>query len=170
MQYTVKKPINNNILRVVDPTGCELIVTGRGLGFGAKPGYKLDAGKVERSYRMTSPAVQQKLVELLEQIPYEHLLLTDELVEMIRSRVNYPLNESMLITLADHISLPSSAVSRASASPTRSWHRSGSSIRRSTVLAWTVWRSSASAAGQISRMTRAASSPCTSSMRSSTPP
>ena len=30
MQYTVKKPINNNILRVVDPTGCELIVTGRG--------------------------------------------------------------------------------------------------------------------------------------------
>ena len=37
MQYTVKKPINNNILRVVDPTGCELIVTGRGLGFGVKP-------------------------------------------------------------------------------------------------------------------------------------
>mgnify|MGYP003160609391 CR=1 FL=1 len=26
MQYTVKKPINNNILRVVDPTGCELMV------------------------------------------------------------------------------------------------------------------------------------------------
>ena len=104
MQYTVKKTINNNILRVVDPTGCELIVTGRGLGFGAKPGYKIEAETVERSYRMTSPAVQQKLVELLEQIPYEHLLLTDELVAMIRSRVNYPLNESLLITLADHIS------------------------------------------------------------------
>lgn len=28
MQYTVKKPINNNILRVVDLTGCERIVTG----------------------------------------------------------------------------------------------------------------------------------------------
>ena len=70
MQYTVKKPINNNILRVVDPTGCELIVTGRGLGFGVKPGYKIEAETVERSYRMTSPAVQQKLVELLEQIPY----------------------------------------------------------------------------------------------------
>lgn len=27
MQYTVKKPINNNIVRVVDPTGCERIVT-----------------------------------------------------------------------------------------------------------------------------------------------
>ena len=104
MQYTVKKPINNNILRVVDPTGCELIVTGRGLGFGAKPGYKIEAETVEHSYRMTSPAVQQKLVELLEQIPYEHLLLTDELVETIRQRLKYPLNESLLITLADHIS------------------------------------------------------------------
>lgn len=58
MQYTVKKPINNNILCVVDPTGCERIVTGRGLGFGVKPGYKIEAETVERSYRMTSPAVQ----------------------------------------------------------------------------------------------------------------
>ena len=104
MQYTVKKPINNNILRVVDSTGCELIVTGRGLGFGVKPGYKIEAETVECSYRMTSPAVQQKLVELLERIPYEHLLLTDELVETIRQRLKYPLNESLLITLADHIS------------------------------------------------------------------
>ena len=109
MQYTVKKPINNNILRVVDPTGCELIVTGRGLGFGVKPGYKIEAETVERSYRMTSPAVQQKLVELLEQIPYEHLLLTDELVAMIRSRVNYPLNESLLITVWSALPLSASA-------------------------------------------------------------
>ena len=58
MQYTVKKPINNNILRVVDPTGCERIVTGRGLGFDVKPGYKIEAETVERSYRMTSPAMQ----------------------------------------------------------------------------------------------------------------
>lgn len=57
MQYTVKKPIDN-ILRVVDPTGCERIVTGRGLGFGVKPGYKIEAETVERSYRMTSPAMQ----------------------------------------------------------------------------------------------------------------
>lgn len=57
MQYTVKKPIDN-ILRVVDPTGCERIVTGRGLGSGVKPGYKIEGETVERCYRMTSPAVQ----------------------------------------------------------------------------------------------------------------
>lgn len=119
MQYTVKKPINNNILRVVDPTGCELIVTGRGLGFGVKPGYKIEAETAECSYRMTSPAVQQKLVELLERIPYEHLLLTDELVETIRQRLKYPLNESLLITLADHISFAIRAANRVFAFLTR---------------------------------------------------
>ena len=45
--------------------GCELIVTGRGLGC-VKPGYKIEAETVEcRSTVVTSPAVQQKLVELL---------------------------------------------------------------------------------------------------------
>lgn len=40
------------------PTGCERIVTGRGLGSGVKPGYKIEAETVERSCRMTSPAMQ----------------------------------------------------------------------------------------------------------------
>ncbi len=34
MQYTVKKAINNNILRIIDPMGTELIVTGRGSASG----------------------------------------------------------------------------------------------------------------------------------------
>ncbi len=50
------------------------------------------------------PCRAAKLVELLERIPYEHVLLTDELVETIRQRLKYPLNESLLITLADHMS------------------------------------------------------------------
>ena len=162
MQYTVKKPINNNILRVVDPTGCELIVTGRGIGFGAKPGYKVDAEKVERSYRMTSPAVQKKLVELLEQIPYEHLLLTDELVEDIRSRVHYPLNESLLITLADHISF---AIKR-SEQGIRFSNPLMEPTRKSIASAWSALPRSGSAAAQTSRTTRAVSSRCTSSTRS----
>ena len=169
MQYTVKKPINN-ILRVVDPTGCERIVTGRGLGFDVKPGYKIEAETVERSYRMTSPAVQQKLVELLEQIPYEHLLLTDELVAMIRSRVNYPLNESLLITLADHISLPFSAANRGFAFSNPLMAPIGNSTQKNISLAWSALLPSASAAMQTFRTTRVVSLRCTSSTQSSTPP
>ncbi len=47
---------------------------------------------------------QRKLRELCQQIPLDHLKLTEELISHIKSQVHTPLNESLLITLADHIS------------------------------------------------------------------
>lgn len=100
----VKKVINNNILCVVDDKGSEMIVTGRGLGFKRKTGERIDPALVEKTYHVEGKAEQRKLRELVEQIPIEHLKLTQDLIEQIRSQITVPLNESLLITLADHIS------------------------------------------------------------------
>lgn len=100
----IKKVINNNILCVVDDKGSELIVTGRGLGFGRKIGQRIDPADVEKTYRMEGKAEQRRLRELVEQIPLEHLSLTQDLIREIKSVIHQPLNESLLITLADHIS------------------------------------------------------------------
>lgn len=100
----VKKVINNNILCVVDDKGSEMIVTGRGLGFKRKTGERIDPALVEKTYHVEGKAEQRKLRELVEQIPIEHLKLTQDLIEQIRSQITAPLNESLLITLADHIS------------------------------------------------------------------
>lgn len=100
----IKKVINNNILCVVDDKGSELIVTGRGLGFGRKVGQRVDPSSVEKVYRMEDKAEQRRLRELVEQIPLEHLDLTEAMIAEIKSVIHQPLNESLLITLADHIS------------------------------------------------------------------
>ena len=100
----IKKVINNNILCVIDEKGHESIVTGRGLGFGRKVGQFVDSGGVEKIYRMEDKTGQRRLRELVEQIPLEHLHLTEQMIETIRSEIRQPLNESLLITLADHIS------------------------------------------------------------------
>ena len=100
----IKKVINNNLLCVVDDTGNEMIVTGKGLGFKRKTGERVDPALFEKTYHMEGKAEQRKLRELCQQIPLEHLRLTQELVEEIKSRITSPLNESLLITLADHIS------------------------------------------------------------------
>lgn len=100
----VKKVINNSILCVVDDKGSEMIVTGRGLGFKRKTGERIDPALVEKTYHVEGKAEQRKLRELVEQIPLEHLKLTQDLIEQIRSQITSPLNESLLITLADHIS------------------------------------------------------------------
>ena len=104
MNLVVKKVINNNILCVTGSGKGEMIVTGHGIGFGRRPGDPVDPAAVQKMYRMTSPGVQQRLTELLEEIPYEDLTLTEGLVDEIRAKVPYPLNESLLVTLADHIS------------------------------------------------------------------
>lgn len=100
----IKKVINNNILCVIDEKGHESIVTGRGLGFGRKVGQFVDTEGIEKIYRMEDKTVQRRLRELVEQIPLEHLRLTEEMIGEIRSVIRQPLNESLLITLADHIS------------------------------------------------------------------
>lgn len=100
----IKKVINNNILCVIDEHGSEYIVTGRGLGYQRKIGEYVDSAKIEKSYHMEGKNEQRRLRELCEQIPLEHLRLTQDLIEYIKSQISSPLNESLLITLADHIS------------------------------------------------------------------
>lgn len=100
----VKKVINNNILCVVDDSGSEMIVTGKGLGFKRKIGEHVDPALFEKTYHMEAKTDQRKLRELVEQIPIEHLKLTQDLIEYIKGQISAPLNESLLITLADHIS------------------------------------------------------------------
>ena len=100
----IKKLINNNILCVVDKKGNELIVTGRGIGFQRHRGEFVDPALVERIYRMEEMAEQKKLRELVEKIPIEHLALTEALIEHIKTQIPQKLNQSLLITLADHIS------------------------------------------------------------------
>ena len=100
----IKKVINNNILCVVDDKGSEMIVSGKGLGFQRKIGERVDPALFEKTYHMEGKAEQRKLRELCEQIPIEHLKLTQDLIEYIKGRISAPLNESLLITLADHIS------------------------------------------------------------------
>ena len=48
--------------------------------------------------------MQRRLQELVEKIPVEHLNLTEDLIGHIKTQIPQKLNESLLITLADHIS------------------------------------------------------------------
>lgn len=104
VKMRIKKIINNNILCAVDEKGNELIVTGRGIGFQRHRGEIIDASLVERTYRMEEKTGQRKLQELVEKIPVEHLNLTEDLIAHIKAQIPQKLNESLLITLADHIS------------------------------------------------------------------
>lgn len=99
----VLKAINNNVVSCVDADGRELVVMGRGLGFRAKPGDRLDAAAVEKIFRMDSPEEVSRLKDLFSKLPSELLELCNRIIEYAKNALGHRLNESIYLTLTDHI-------------------------------------------------------------------
>ena len=100
----VVKVINNNNLCVLDDNGHEQIVSGKGIGFGKKYGDKVDRNDIQKTYLITDSKIQEKMISLLKEIPEEYMNLANEIVEYIKKEYPAKLNDSLLVTLSDHIS------------------------------------------------------------------
>ena len=61
----IKKIYNNNIVLVEDENQCEMILLGRGLAFGKKPGELVEEEKAEKRFVIGSPALTCRFWELM---------------------------------------------------------------------------------------------------------
>ncbi len=101
----ISKQLNNNIVIASDSQGREIVLMGWGIGFGAKPGMEPDMQLVEKQFfGLSSGAHIPQLVELLERIPLEHFSLGMQIVEHVQTKINKPLNETLVLMVSDHIS------------------------------------------------------------------
>ena len=99
----IVKVINNNNLCVLDDDGREQIVSGKGIGFGKKYGDNVDISQIQKTYLITDSELQKKMISLLKEIPAEYMTFTNNMVEHIKETYPTQLNESLLVTLSDHI-------------------------------------------------------------------
>lgn len=99
----IDKVINNNIVSALDPEGKEIVVMGRGLGFGAKPGKKIPEAKIEKIFRLDSQNTMNRFKELLSNLPLEHIQVSTEIINYAKSVLNRSLNQNIYVTLTDHI-------------------------------------------------------------------
>ncbi|MBQ8296284.1 MAG: PRD domain-containing protein [Ruminococcus sp.] len=99
----VIKVINNNNLCVLDDSGREQIVSGKGIGFGKKYGDAVDVSQIQKTYLITDSELQKKMISMLREIPSEYMIFTNDMVEYIKKVYSSKLNESLLVTLSDHI-------------------------------------------------------------------
>ena len=104
MSYLVLKTINNNIVSCVDAQGKELIIMGRGLGFGVKSGARLSEDRVEKVFRMEDPTEANRLKHLFAALPHEQIRLCASIIEYAKETLGKELNEGIYYTLTDHIS------------------------------------------------------------------
>lgn len=93
------KKLNNNFAICVDNEGKELIAYGKGIGFPKTPYEITDLAAIDRTFY----DVDQKYLELFNELPEKVLHFTVKLVDIARNELNYELNPNIVLTLADHI-------------------------------------------------------------------
>ena len=99
----IQKVINNNVISAYDEKNQEVVIMGRGIGFKAHPGDKIDETKVEKVFRIENETLSRQFQELLENIPLEHMQLTSDIISYAKKSLNVQLNQNIYITLTDHI-------------------------------------------------------------------
>ncbi len=99
----IEKVINNNIVSAFDDTGREIVVMGRGLGFGVRPGQPVNEKKIEKVFRIKSQDTADQLKELLADMPLERAQISADIISYAKSSLNLKLNQSIYVTLTDHI-------------------------------------------------------------------
>ena len=106
----ILRVFNNNVVLAKDFAG-EKIVTGRGIGFKARPGQPIDPKKVVRVFVPADGRDPDHLAELLAGIPLSHIKLMTDAVAAAGLSEAASQSPTLLMALADHIGF---AIQRAS--------------------------------------------------------
>lgn len=101
--YLIKKALNNNVLIATDVSGNEVVLIGRGIGFGKKSGEPIIQEKVEKLFVLNDPKEQEQYKQLLSTLDEETLKVLISAVEIIQARADMPLNEHIHVALTDHL-------------------------------------------------------------------
>ena len=100
----IQKVINNNVISAYDENQQEVVIMGKGDWIqGHIRGDAIDESRVEKVFRIENEKLSRQFQEILENIPLEHMQLTSDIITYAKKNLNVQLNQSIYITLTDHI-------------------------------------------------------------------
>ena len=108
----IEKVINNNIISAYEKSGAEVIVMGRRIGFKKKQGEMVPADQISKIFRIKSRTLAEQFKELLANMPLERVRISDEIISHAKDHLKLKLNQSIYVTLTDHINFAIERVSQ----------------------------------------------------------
>ncbi|WP_373777133.1 BglG family transcription antiterminator LicT [Glaesserella sp.] len=99
----ITKVFNNNAIQAVNEIGSEVVILGKGIAFGKKPGELADSALVEKTFSLTTSPFATRLTEILSEIPAEYFRLTNLIIQHANQQLNTQLSNGIYISLTDHI-------------------------------------------------------------------
>ncbi|QNG59073.1 transcription antiterminator [Bacillus sp. PAMC26568] len=99
----IKKVLNNNVLIAEHNTFEEVVLIGKGIGFGKKRGDTMEENSYEKMFVLTNEKEQEQFKMLLPFVDEDMIAVVSDIIHFIADRVKLPLNEHIHIALIDHI-------------------------------------------------------------------
>ncbi|WP_226666092.1 glucose PTS transporter transcription antiterminator GlcT [Metabacillus litoralis] len=101
--FEIKKTLNNNVLIVEHNLFGEVVLIGKGIGFGKKIGDVIDEDGYDKMFVLKNKKEQEQYKMLLTDIDDEMLEAVQDAIQYISEMVDQPINEHIHIALTDHI-------------------------------------------------------------------
>jgi beta-glucoside operon transcriptional antiterminator len=122
----IKKILNNNVVLTETDQHQEVVAMGSGIAYKKSCGDNIPEDKIDKIYTLSQKDTWEKFKTLLTDISMEYMEVSTAIIEMAEKKLKKKLNESIYISLTDHIHM---AVTR---------FREGCSIRN--MMIWEIQR------------------------------
>ena len=102
--YTIKKVLNNSVVICQHDPEPEVILLGKGIGFGKKAGDLVDPASVpEKVYQLTDKEEQSQYRELVKHVDEDFIAFMQEIVGFIENNTGKKVDQHSHIGLTDHL-------------------------------------------------------------------
>lgn len=101
--YRIEKVVNNNVVIAQSPELNEVILIGKGIGFGRKKGQHIQADAIDKLFVLKDKEEQKQYRELLSDLDEALIIHINEIIRMIQRELPKPLYERIHLALTDHI-------------------------------------------------------------------
>ncbi|WP_114166859.1 glucose PTS transporter transcription antiterminator GlcT [Exiguobacterium sp. TNDT2] len=102
--YTIKKVLNNSVVICQHDPEPEVILLGKGIGFGKKAGDLVDPASVpEKVYQLTDKEEQSQYRELVKHVDEDFIAFMQDIVGFIESNTGKKVDQHIHIGLTDHL-------------------------------------------------------------------
>lgn len=99
----IKRVLNNNTVISSNSKGVDVLLMGKGIAFGKKKGQAVDMEQIEKTFLLRDKETQSKFTELLINVPMEHILVSEKIINFGKIKLGKNLNEIIYVNLTDHI-------------------------------------------------------------------
>jgi transcriptional antiterminator len=104
--YRIQRIFNNNVVLADESvSGQEMILQGKGIGFGAEKGHtlKADDSRIEKKFRLENEDQMSQYKLLINQVDRAAIGISEEIITLIPQEISPILNDHIHVALPDHI-------------------------------------------------------------------